>query len=86
VCYYIAAMPQTRGAIRKLRADKKKAGVNLKSRRLLVSVVAGVRRKPSAKALKEAFSRIDKSVSKKVIHKNKAARLKSRLAKLVTKK
>jgi small subunit ribosomal protein S20 len=79
-------MPQTRGAIRKLRSDKKKAAVNLKTRRLLVSVVAAVRRKPSAKALKEAFVRIDKSVGKKIIHKNKAARLKSRLAKLVTTK
>lgn len=39
----------------------------------------------AAKLLAAAFKQLDKAVKKRVIHKNKAARLKSRLAKAVGK-
>lgn len=44
------------------------------------------RRTPTAKTLLSVFSLLDKSVKTHNIHKNKAARLKSRLAKLVAAK
>lgn len=39
---------------------------------------------PSIDTLKNAFSAADKAVKKHLIHKNKAARIKSRLAKLLS--
>ncbi len=82
----MAAMPQTVGAIRKQRADKRKAMLNAKTRREAAEAVAGLRRKPTKSALQKAYKSLDKAVKKGVIHKNKAARLKSRLTKLVAKK
>ena len=79
-------MPQTVGAIRKLRADKRKAAVNLATRTTYKQGVAAFKKKPSVKALVALYSKIDRAAKKKVIHKNKAARLKSRLSKLVSKK
>lgn len=79
-------MPQTSGAIRKLRADAQKAKVNLRIKKNLREAVLGVRKKPSEKGLKAVFVAADRAVKKRVIHKNKAARLKSRLGKLLNKK
>jgi len=73
-------MPATAGAIRKLRADKRKAAVNLAVKKGYKAAVAAVRRKPTEKSLKTAFSKLDRAVGARVITKNKAARLKSRLA------
>lgn len=41
------------------------------------------RKKPTKKNLGSVFSELDRAAKKHVIHKNKAARLKSRLSKLV---
>lgn len=73
-------MPATAGAIRKLRADRRKAAVNLKVKTGYKAAVAIMRRKPTEKSLKAAFSKLDRAVGAGVITKNKAARLKSRLA------
>ena len=86
IWYYIATMPITKSAIRKLRADKRKAKVNLKVRRALKEAVAQMRKKPSAKNLTAMFSRADRAAKSGVIHKNKASRLKSRLSALIAKK
>ena len=40
----------------------------------------------SAKAIREAISLVDRVTKKKLIHKNKAAHLKSKLSKLLMKK
>ncbi len=82
----MAIMPVTVGALRKLRADKQKAAVNVRIRAALREAVSGMRRKPTEKKISELFSRLDRAVKGKVIHKNKAARLKSRLVALVKKK
>lgn len=42
-----------------------------------------MRQKPSAKSLTEAFQKLDRAAKSHVIHKNKAARLKARLSKLL---
>jgi|PlaIllAssembly_1097288.scaffolds.fasta_scaffold652786_2 small subunit ribosomal protein S20 len=82
----MAIMPVTVGALRKLRADKRKAAVNVRVRAALREAVSDMRRKPTEKKVSELFSKLDRAVKGRVIHKNKAARLKSRLVALVKKK
>lgn len=79
-------MPQTTGAIRKLRADKKKSAINAVIRSSYKQAVSEFKKKPTAKTLVTLYSKIDRAAKKKVIHKNKASRLKSRLSRLVSKK
>lgn len=86
VCYYMAVMPITVGAIRKLRADKRKATANARVRDALREAVAKMRKKPTVAGLKQVFSKADVAARKDVIHRNKAARLKSRMALLVKQK
>ncbi len=76
-------MPITVGAIRKQRADKRKALLNLKAKANFKQAVTVSRKKPTPTNLKKVFSQLDRAAKKHVIHKNKAARLKSRLAKLL---
>ncbi len=78
-------MPITKGAIRKQRADKRKVVINLKVKSLYHAAVKKARKQPTAKNLTEAFRRLDRAAKSHVIHKNKAARLKSRLSKLLPK-
>jgi small subunit ribosomal protein S20 len=82
----MAIMPITVGALRKLRADKRKTAVNLKVKKALREAVSLMRKKPTEKNLREVYVTADRAVKNKVIHKNKAARLKSRLSTLVKKK
>lgn len=78
-------MPIIKNAIRKLRADKRRSVVNVKTRTAMKQAISAMRRKPSEKLLKAAFSKLDRAVKSQIVHKNKAARLKSRLALLVKK-
>lgn len=57
--------------------------VNKVYRENLRRAVKTARKEKTAKAVRLAYSALDKAAKKKVIHKNKAARLKSRLMKLV---
>ncbi len=79
-------MPITKGAIRKLRADKTKTKINLSVKKSYKGAITAMRSKPTLKKLQKAYSEIDRAAKSKVIHKNMAARLKSRLSKLVAKK
>ena len=79
-------MPITVGAIRKLRADQNKRKVNVRIRKVLREAVSSMRKKPTEKNLKALFSAADRAAKKKVVHKNKADRLKSRLARLIVNK
>ncbi len=76
-------MPITKGALRKQRADTRKTRVNRRIKDKYKTEVTKARKKPTLKGLSELFSNIDKATKKGVMHKNKASRLKSRLAKLV---
>lgn len=78
-------MPITAGAIRKQRADRRRAVVNQRSKNLLKEVVAAMRRKPTKTHLRELYVRLDRATKTGVVHRNKAGRLKSRLARLVGK-
>ena len=76
-------MPILKSAIKKLKQDKKRTRVNKVYRENLRRAVKLARKEKSAKAVKLAYSALDKAAQQKVIHKNKAARLKSRLMKLL---
>jgi small subunit ribosomal protein S20 len=79
-------MPVTKTAKRALRSSKKKALVNsvLKSR--LEIAIRLSKKEGSEKVIKEAFSLTDRAAKRKIIHRNKAARIKSSLSKLLPKK
>lgn len=74
-------MPIIKSAKKKMRQDKKRRSVNLKTLTSLKRAIADARKKPSVENLKKASSIIDQATKKGIIHKNKASRLKSRLAK-----
>lgn len=76
-------MPITVGAIRKQRADKHKNAINLKIKQAYKAAISLMRKKASAGNLKKAFKTLDVASKRKIIHKNKAARLKSRLSRLL---
>lgn len=65
-----------------MRKDKKLTAHNLEIKNKLKNLIKKMRRNPSAEALQEVTSALDKAVKTKYIHANKAARLKSRLSKL----
>ena len=79
-------MPVTAQAEKKLRRDRKQHVVNAAHRARLRDGVKSMRKTPTKKQLQAVFTLLDKSVKYHVIHKNKAARLKSRLSKLLLKK
>ncbi len=76
-------MPITKSAIKALRQDKRRALVNRPVRSKLKSTVDAAKMKPESQSVSFAFSAIDKAVKKHIIHRNKAARLKSALSKLL---
>lgn len=76
-------MPILKSAIKKLKQDKKRTKVNKVYRENLRRAVKKARKEKSIKAVKLAYSALDKAAKQKVIHKNKAGRLKSRLRKLI---
>lgn len=76
-------MPITSSAIKALRQDKKRAISNRRIRSKAKTSMDIFRKAPSQDLLSGAFSAIDRAAKKHVFHKNKAARLKSALSKLV---
>ena len=81
-------MPQRRAAQKSLRADKTRRERNLAIKRKVKAAVKQFLKTLEAKNLEEAkkrlqavYTALDKAVSKKYIHKNKASRKKSRLTK-----
>lgn len=76
-------MPITKQAAKKLRRDRKTGIRNSRVRRLLRESVKSVRKHPTVKALSLATKLLDKAAKTHIVHKNKAARLKSRLSRLL---
>ncbi len=79
-------MPITKRAIKKLRHDKVRTAQTVKVRKSLRALIKSMRTQPSKKTLSSVFKALDKATKKHVVHKNKAARLKARLSKLLAKK
>ena len=64
-----------------MRVAEKATIRNVKTKRSMKTALKAFSKKSSTDTLKDAQSAIDKAAKKNVIHKNKAARLKSRAAK-----
>lgn len=78
-------MPIIAQAAKKLRHDKTRSIETAKARRDVREAVKTTRATPNAKNLSAVFKILDKAAKRNIIHANKAARLKSRLAKLLKK-
>lgn len=85
-------MPIKHAAFKHQRQTKKKTVENKKAKSNLHNLIKSVRKsilakdKPAAKtALNKAYIALDKAAGKKIIKKNKAARLKSRLSQQINK-
>ncbi|MCX6791641.1 MAG: 30S ribosomal protein S20 [Candidatus Gottesmanbacteria bacterium] len=79
-------MPITKQAEKKLRHDRKRTMETKRVHAALQKLVKSMRKKPTQKSLTQVFAALDKAAKTHIIHKNKAARLKARLAKLLAKK
>lgn len=79
-------MPIIKSAIKKLRKDKKRTALNRQKEKTLKEALKKAIKTPTAQNVQKATSLIDKAAKNHLIHKNKAARLKSKLAKLLVKK
>ena len=79
-------MPVIKQAIKKVRQDKRKTVANSKVKGAFKRAVAAFRKSPTAANLQAVYKAADKAAKTNVIHKNKAARIKSRLAKMLAKR
>ncbi len=78
-------MPVTKTARRALRSSKNKKTVNTLIQTRLETAVRIAKREKTKKAVTDAISLADKAAKKNYIHKNKAAHIKSSVAKLLKK-
>lgn len=85
-------MPNTKSAIKAARQSIKRRAVNLASKDKYKDALRDFRKLVTAgkieeakKAMSAAASMIDKAVKKHLVHGNKSARLKSRMAKALAK-
>lgn len=75
-------MPVIKSAIKKLRHDKKREKENQVFLSLMEKTLRIAKKSQGKKEISSAFSLLDKAVKKHLVHKNKAARLKSALVKV----
>jgi len=78
-------MPITKTAKRALRGSKRKEKVNSLIVSTLEASLRLAKRAGSKKAIIKAISLTDRAAKRKIIHKNKAARIKSTLSRLLPK-
>jgi small subunit ribosomal protein S20 len=79
-------MPVIKSAKKKLKVDRKRESANKKTESSIDFVIKKAQKKPTPTSIREAFKAIDKGVKKNIFHKNKGARMKSKLSKLINKK
>jgi small subunit ribosomal protein S20 len=78
-------MPILKNAKKALRASKKKTIINSQIKSRLKTALDAMKKSPTADKLNAAFSALDKSVKKNILQRNKAARVKASLSKLLKK-
>lgn len=76
-------MPVTFSAKKTLRKDRRRTIVNNRIKRQIKTVLKEARKKPSPKKFSLVARTLDRATKKRIIHKNTAARLKSRFSKLL---
>jgi ribosomal protein S20 len=77
-------MPIIKSAIKKLRVDKKRQGINKAVKSKATNLIGIFRKEAKPEGLAAVFSAIDRAAKKRIFHPKKADRLKSRLAKLLS--
>lgn len=75
-------MPILKNAKKALRRDKRRTIVNLKVKNRMKEAVKEARDTKDLAKLPAAYQAVDRAVKQKLVHKNKAARLKSQLSRL----
>ncbi|MCL5675625.1 MAG: 30S ribosomal protein S20 [Patescibacteria group bacterium] len=78
-------MPIIKSALKKMRQDRKKTAINRLRKEKVKKLTDKAVKNPTKENISLAISAVDKLIKVKVIHGNKAARIKSRLAKLAKK-
>jgi small subunit ribosomal protein S20 len=76
-------MPILKNAKKALRTAARNAASNKPIRSRVKTTTDVVKANPTLAGLSQAFSAIDRAVKKNILHRKKAARMKSRLAKRV---
>src|SRR5579859_2876683 len=76
-------MPVIKSAKKKLRQDKKRTARNRDLKAEVKALLKKAMKDKTAKSVQEFFKVTDKAAKNHVLHKNKAARLKSRVSKLL---
>jgi len=79
-------LPTHKSAQKRLKTNEKSNIRNRAVKSQIRTVVKNAETSVDEASLKEAVSLLDSAARKKVIHRNKAARMKSRLARMVQKK
>jgi len=82
-------MPNTKSAAKRMRQEQKRRAVNRRTKSIVKTAITKARQaiatptvdEEAATAVRSAVSELDKAAKKGVIHKNNAARRKSRLMK-----
>lgn len=72
--------------VKNVRQTKKRRTRNVREKNILKAAIKSARATLAAEAIKQAVSILDKAAERGIIHPNKAARLKSRLALAFNKK
>lgn len=75
-------MPVIKSAIKKLKQDRKREKLNDALRDSVTAAVRSAKKAKTSATVKEAISIVDKAAKHNLLHKNKASRMKSSLAKL----
>ena len=75
-------MPVIKSAIKKLRKDIKRTKANDSVRHNLDLAINSAKKAKTSKSVVKAISLVDRAVGNNLLHKNKAARIKSSLSKL----
>jgi small subunit ribosomal protein S20 len=75
-------MPVTKTAKRALRGSKRKEDVNKLIKSQLEAAIRAAKKGATKEKIKKAISLADRAAKKHVIHRNKAARIKSTLSRL----
>lgn len=73
-------MPIIKSAKKKMRQDQRRSEFNDRIRRSMRLALKKYQRHPTDVLLRAAESSLDRAAKRRVIHKNKASRLKSKLA------
>ena len=79
-------MPILKNAKKKLRQDIKKTSTNNRVRSLIDKAFAVIKKTADSKTVASAYSIIDKAEKKNILHKNTAARLKSKAQRAISSK